>query len=428
MIESDIVQRRRRGEGRDVAAEVAVVFVGAHHHRHRVPADVVPEPFFDVVIARKRRLLIDRDRVTYGVVWAAGVRTPRVAARSTSARTSSLARPAPSLSITPSRRSSHSRVSCGRAARRKGYRWRRRARASRSCRLRKRAEAVCFYSSLRRACLSPANHGRTHPIRQNIADWPGIGPATDEIGCGNADRASSEWTVDLDRGSVCRSNPPNLERFREQIFGRCAPRRHAPPARTGVGRAAGRQPLDDRARLPGPSRRRPDRPAGGLRLARRGGLCAPVSPSARPRSRGGSPCRRGGSDSSRPCWANSQPASTANRIAFVQGVPPAEPSPLADLSRCFARAGGDEKFVLTYGDSEGYAPLREAIALRMRARGCSVDPRDVLMLTGSTARDHPGGAVARGTGRRDRRRGADVSGRAADLPDRRAARADRPGR
>jgi DNA-binding transcriptional MocR family regulator len=73
-----------------------------------------------------------------------------------------------------------------------------------------------------------------------------------------------------------------------------------------------------------------------------------------------------------------------DRIAFVQGVPPAEPSPLADLSRCFARAGGDEKFVLTYGDSEGYAPLREAIALRMRARGCSVDPRDVLMLTGST--------------------------------------------
>ena len=71
-------------------------------------------------------------------------------------------------------------------------------------------------------------------------------------------------------------------------------------------------------------------------------------------------------------------------IAFVQGVPPAEPSPLADLSRSFARAGGDVRFVLTYGDSEGYAPLREAIATRMRARGCSVDMRDVLVLTGST--------------------------------------------
>jgi 2-aminoadipate transaminase len=71
-------------------------------------------------------------------------------------------------------------------------------------------------------------------------------------------------------------------------------------------------------------------------------------------------------------------------IAFVQGVPPAEPSPLGDLSTSFARAGGDEKFVLTYGDSEGYAPLREAIAERMRTRGCNVDPRDVLVLTGST--------------------------------------------
>ncbi|HEX3462551.1 MAG TPA: PLP-dependent aminotransferase family protein [Candidatus Elarobacter sp.] len=71
-------------------------------------------------------------------------------------------------------------------------------------------------------------------------------------------------------------------------------------------------------------------------------------------------------------------------IAFVQGVPPEEPSPLAGLSRSFARAGGDVRFVLTYGDSEGYAPLREAIAARMRTRGCTIDVRDVLVLTGST--------------------------------------------
>jgi 2-aminoadipate transaminase len=71
-------------------------------------------------------------------------------------------------------------------------------------------------------------------------------------------------------------------------------------------------------------------------------------------------------------------------IAFVQGVPPEDPSPLAGLSRSFARAGGDVRFVLTYGDSEGYAPLREAIAARMRARGCTIDARDVLVLTGST--------------------------------------------
>jgi 2-aminoadipate transaminase len=72
------------------------------------------------------------------------------------------------------------------------------------------------------------------------------------------------------------------------------------------------------------------------------------------------------------------------RIAFVQGVPPADPSPLTELAASFARVGGDVNFVLTYGDSEGYAPLREAIAGRMRARGCEVDARDVLMLTGST--------------------------------------------
>ena len=65
-------------------------------------------------------------------------------------------------------------------------------------------------------------------------------------------------------------------------------------------------------------------------------------------------------------------------------MPPAEPSPLADLSRSFARVGGDVRFVLTYGDSEGYGPLREAIAARMRGRGCAVDARDVLVLTGST--------------------------------------------
>jgi 2-aminoadipate transaminase len=73
-----------------------------------------------------------------------------------------------------------------------------------------------------------------------------------------------------------------------------------------------------------------------------------------------------------------------DRIGFVQGVPPAEPSPLADLAASFARVGGNVNFVLTYGDSEGFAPLREAIAQRMRLRGCEVDARDVLMLTGST--------------------------------------------
>ena len=77
-------------------------------------------------------------------------------------------------------------------------------------------------------------------------------------------------------------------------------------------------------------------------------------------------------------------ADHGDRIAFVQGVPPVSPSPLADLARSFARVGGDENFVLSYGSSEGYAALRESIAERMRARGCAIDPRDVLVLTGST--------------------------------------------
>jgi len=72
------------------------------------------------------------------------------------------------------------------------------------------------------------------------------------------------------------------------------------------------------------------------------------------------------------------------RISFVQGVPPVEPSPLAELSKSFERVAGDSDYVLSYGDSEGHAPLREAIARRMRRRGCAADARDVLVLTGST--------------------------------------------
>jgi len=74
----------------------------------------------------------------------------------------------------------------------------------------------------------------------------------------------------------------------------------------------------------------------------------------------------------------------SDRIAFVQGVPPAQPSPLADLARSFARAGDDPNSVLSYGEGEGYRPLRETLAARMRLRGAKIDVRDVLVLTGST--------------------------------------------
>jgi DNA-binding transcriptional MocR family regulator len=79
-------------------------------------------------------------------------------------------------------------------------------------------------------------------------------------------------------------------------------------------------------------------------------------------------------------------AATAHgeRISFVQGVPPVEPSPLAELAKSFERVAGNPDYVLSYGDSEGHAPLREAIAARMRGRGCETVARDVLVLTGST--------------------------------------------
>jgi len=72
------------------------------------------------------------------------------------------------------------------------------------------------------------------------------------------------------------------------------------------------------------------------------------------------------------------------RISFVQGVPPVEPSPLPELAKSFERVAGDPDYVLSYGDSEGHAPLRRAIAARMQRRGCRVEAREVLVLTGST--------------------------------------------
>ena len=75
----------------------------------------------------------------------------------------------------------------------------------------------------------------------------------------------------------------------------------------------------------------------------------------------------------------------AGRISFVQGVAPDEPSPLGELAKSFERVARDPRFVLSYGDSEGYGPLRDAIAARMAARGArAVQARNIIMLTGST--------------------------------------------
>ncbi|HEV3155368.1 MAG TPA: PLP-dependent aminotransferase family protein [Candidatus Baltobacteraceae bacterium] len=72
------------------------------------------------------------------------------------------------------------------------------------------------------------------------------------------------------------------------------------------------------------------------------------------------------------------------RISFVQGVAPDEPSPLGELAKSFSRVASDPRFILSYGDSEGYEPLRQAIAGRMELRGAPTRPKDIIVLTGST--------------------------------------------
>ncbi|MGD0471656.1 MAG: PLP-dependent aminotransferase family protein [Candidatus Velthaea sp.] len=73
-----------------------------------------------------------------------------------------------------------------------------------------------------------------------------------------------------------------------------------------------------------------------------------------------------------------------DRIAFVAGIPPPDPSPHGDLGRSFARVAENHRAVAGYGESEGYPPLREAIAERLRFRGVRSTAADVLVLTGST--------------------------------------------
>ena len=85
MVERHLVKRRRRGERRDVAADVRGG-VGLDHHRHRVPADDALDAALDVAVARKWRLLLRRNRVDVRRVDAGG---GRGAARSWSASFSS---------------------------------------------------------------------------------------------------------------------------------------------------------------------------------------------------------------------------------------------------------------------------------------------------------------------------------------------------
>ena len=63
MVEADFIQRGRRRVRRNMPADARMIAVGPHHHRHRVPADDALQPAFDLPVAGKPRLIIDRDGV-----------------------------------------------------------------------------------------------------------------------------------------------------------------------------------------------------------------------------------------------------------------------------------------------------------------------------------------------------------------------------
>src|SRR5438132_1248473 len=63
MVEADVVERRGRGEARDVAAELEVLLARAQHHRHRVPAHERAQPRLELLVARRALLEMRRDRV-----------------------------------------------------------------------------------------------------------------------------------------------------------------------------------------------------------------------------------------------------------------------------------------------------------------------------------------------------------------------------
>ena len=63
VVEADLVQRRRAGEGRQVPADAVGGLVRPHDHHRRVPADERPDAALDVLVAREPRLLLARDGV-----------------------------------------------------------------------------------------------------------------------------------------------------------------------------------------------------------------------------------------------------------------------------------------------------------------------------------------------------------------------------
>ncbi len=72
VVEPDLVQGRRRGVRREVAAEAREPAVRPQHHRDRVPADQAPDPALELLVAGEVRLLLGADRVDVARAREAG--------------------------------------------------------------------------------------------------------------------------------------------------------------------------------------------------------------------------------------------------------------------------------------------------------------------------------------------------------------------
>ncbi|MCC6312954.1 MAG: PLP-dependent aminotransferase family protein, partial [Thermomicrobiales bacterium] len=70
-------------------------------------------------------------------------------------------------------------------------------------------------------------------------------------------------------------------------------------------------------------------------------------------------------------------------IFFGNGAPAPDLIPIERLREASARAWADGVAALSYGESEGYAPLRRLIAERMAAIGAAADPDEILVVNGS---------------------------------------------
>ena len=63
VVEADLVEAGRTGEGGEVAADAVGVLVGAHDHDRGIPADVGADASLDVFVAGEPRFHLARDRV-----------------------------------------------------------------------------------------------------------------------------------------------------------------------------------------------------------------------------------------------------------------------------------------------------------------------------------------------------------------------------